>query len=123
MSPTTAAGLFIIINTVACGISCWYALCGINACTRKTSLATRISFYLVAVGSFAAALSAPEIDAGSIGTTTAFAGVAIGFIANRRKCVCLNCPARPGYRPPEPMTRQEVNHRRRETDRSEGHPA
>lgn len=92
-----------VINTVACAITCWYALCGLNACTRQTSIAVRLSFAAIAIGSFAALLNPPDPDIGGGGTLLVFTGVAVGFLANRRQCVCLNCPARGGKRRPAPI--------------------
>lgn len=86
--------MFVIANTVACGITCWYALCALNAATRQTPLAVRLSFAAIAVGSFAALLHPPDLDVGGLGAALVMAGIATGFVANRRKCVCLNCPAR-----------------------------
>lgn len=110
--PSMALIAFAIINTGACAITCWYALCGLNACTRQTAFATRMSFAAIAVGSFAAAISPPELDMNGVSTVLVLVGIAVGFIANRRQCVCLNCPAR-GKRKPAPRERHE----------SGGHPA
>lgn len=105
---------FAIINTLACAITCWYALCGLNACTRKTPFTVRLSFAGIAIGSFAALLHPPEFDIGGAGTVLVFVGVAVGFLANRRQCVCLNCPARGGQRKPAPMSHHNAGG---------GHPA
>lgn len=105
--------LFVIINTTACAVTCWYSLCGLNACTPRTSYAVRASFAAIAIGSFATLLHPPELDVGGIGTVLVFIGIATGFLANRRQCVCLNCPARGGKRTPSPMDRREAG----------GHPA
>ncbi len=86
--------LFLAINTAACGITCWYSLCGLNACTRKTPVVVRYSFACIAVGSFAALLHPPDLDIGGIGEVCVVVGLAGGFLANRRRCVCLNCPTR-----------------------------
>lgn len=94
--------LVILTNTPACAISCWYALCGLNACTRQTPVATRLSFGAIAVGAFAAALAPPDLDANGAAHMLIVCGIAVGFIANRRQCVCLNCPARGGKRKPAP---------------------
>lgn len=85
---------FFLINTAATTTTCWYALCGLNACTRRTPLAVRWSFAAIAVGAFAAMLHPPDVDIGGFGALFVFGGIAVGFIANRRQCVCLNCPAR-----------------------------
>lgn len=105
--------LLVVINTLACAITCWYSLCGLNACTRKTPFAVRLSFAGIAVGSFAALLHPSEADIGGAGTVLVFAGIAVGFLANRRQCVCLNCQARGGKRNPAPIDRRETG----------GHPA
>ena len=86
--------LFVVINTLASAVTCWYALCGLNACTRRTPRAVRLSFYAIAVGSFANMVHPPDLDIGGIGAVLMLAGIAVGFVANRRQCVCLNCPAR-----------------------------
>ena len=70
---------FAIINTLACAITCWYALCGLNACTRKTPFTVRLSFAGIAIGSFAALLHPPEFDIGGAGTVLVFVGVAAAF--------------------------------------------
>jgi hypothetical protein len=114
--------LLLIANTVACGLCCWYSLTGLNACTRKTALGARLSFAVLAIGSFAALLSPPDFDANGISTTLIASGVGIGFLANRRTCVCLNCPMRPGPRKPTPITWAELDRSgRRATERNE-HP-
>ncbi len=105
--------LLIVINTLSCAVTCWYSLCGLNACTRKTPFAVRVSFAGIAIGSFAALLHPPDLDIGGAGTVLVFAGIAVGFLANRRQCVCLNCPARGGRVKPAPIERHEAG----------GHPA
>jgi len=95
--------IFLLANTLGAVITCWYALCGLNACTRRTPLATRLSFAAIAIGAFTALLHPPDMDAGGGGIVLVLLGVAVGFIANRKKCVCLNCPARAGARHPEPL--------------------
>ncbi len=104
---------FIAINIPACAIVCWYALCGLNACTRQTPLATRLSFAAIAVGAFAAVIRPPEPDLTDLGNLLVMVGIAVGFLANRRQCVCLNCPARSNKRKPAPLERHETG----------GHPA
>lgn len=99
--------IFYTANSIGALLSCWYALCGINACTRRTPLATRLSFAAIAVGGFSALLHPPEMDAGGLGSVLVVCGLALGFIANRKKCVCLNCPARAGIRRPEPVHHDE----------------
>lgn len=101
---TIVESILIAINLVSAAITCWYALCGINAATRRTPVATRISFAAIAVGSFAAGISPPDLDGHGIGNVLVMAGIAVGFIANRKKCVCLNCPARGGKREPAAIT-------------------
>lgn len=94
---------FIVANTAACAVTCWYALCGLNACTTKTPFSVRMSFAGISTGAFAAMLHPPEPDLGGMGAVLVFLGVAVGFLANRRQCVCLNCPSRGGKRTPAPM--------------------
>ncbi len=92
MSPIEI--VFVIANAAACLVTCWYSLCGLNACTRQTPVSVRYSFAAIAIGSFAAMLHPPDLDVGGVGALLVVAGIAAGFLANRRKCVCLNCPAR-----------------------------
>jgi len=101
---TLIESILIAINLVAAAITCWYALCGLNAATRQTPVATRVSFAAIAVGSFAAGISPPDLDGNGIGNVLVMVGIAVGFIANRKKCVCLNCPARGGKREPAPIS-------------------
>lgn len=103
---------YVLINTLAAATTCWYALCGLNACTRKTPPLVRVSFAAIAIGAFAALLNPPDIDAAGGAPLLVMAGIAVGFVVNRRQCVCLNCPAR-GKRKPAPMDHRE----------SGGHPA
>ena len=109
---------FILAHTAGCALACWYALTGLNACTRKTALAARLSFAAIAIGAFAALLSPPDLDAAGLSATLIAAGVGMGFVANRRTCVCLNCPMRPGARKPAPMEWTELHPERRATDRA-----
>ncbi len=88
--------LFVLLNTAGCAVSVWYALCALNAATRQTALAVRVSFAAIAVGAFAALLHPPELDIGGIGEVLIVCGIAAGFLANRKSCICLNCPARAG---------------------------
>jgi hypothetical protein len=99
--------IFYTANTSGALLTCWYAICGLNACTRKTPLATRLSFAAIAIGAFAVLLHPPDMDGGGVGAVMLWCGVALGFVANRKKCVCLNCPARAGVRRPEPMHHDE----------------
>jgi hypothetical protein len=103
---TTTLLIFTVINVAACAVTCWYALCGLNACSPQTPFATRMSFAAIAVGSFAATIHPPDLEPNGVGTVLAFVGIAVGFLANRRQCVCLNCPAR-GKRKPAPMHQHE----------------
>lgn len=100
---TLALFLFLAVHTAGCLVTCWYALTGINACTRKTALAARISFGAIAIGSFAALLNPPDMDLTGMGETFIAVGIGVGFWANRKKCVCLLCPMRPGPRNPAPI--------------------
>ena len=100
---TTATVIFLICHTIAAAVTCWYALCGLNAGTKQTPIATKVSFAGIAIGSFAAAIHPPEMDIGGMGSALIVAGIAVGFLSNRRKCVCLNCPARHGTRKPAPI--------------------
>jgi hypothetical protein len=111
---------FVLLNTLAAAITCWYALCGLNACTRKTPALVRVSFAAIAVGTFGVILQPPEPDLGGAASVLILTGIAIGFIANRRQCVCLNCPARGKGRQPAPIDAPE-----RTPSRSHhgGHPA
>jgi len=102
--------LFYAANTAGAALACWYAICGLNACTRRTPLATRLSFAAIAIGGFATMLHPPDFDGGGLGSVLVTCGLAIGFVANRKKCVCLNCPARAGLRQPEPMHHDERMH-------------
>lgn len=106
---------FALLNTAASGITCWYALCGLNACTRATPVTVRLSFAAIAVGAFATILHPPELTLAEGTHTLMMIGIAVGFLANRRQCVCLNCPARGGKRMPAP--------RERHGSESGGHPA
>ena len=102
--------VFVAINVPACAIVCWYALCGLNACTRQTPAATRLSFAAIAVGAFAAVIRPPEPDLTDLGNLLVMVGIAVGFLANRRQCVCLNCPARGGKRKPAPISEPRQGH-------------
>jgi hypothetical protein len=99
--------IFYLANLAGSFLACWYALCGLNACTRRTPFATRLSFAAIAIGGFAQALHPPEIDAGGVASVLVVCGLAVGFVANRKKCVCLNCPARAGIRHPAPIHHDE----------------
>ena len=102
--------LFVAINIPACAVACWYALCGLNACTRQTPAATRLSFAAIAVGAFAAMIRPPDADLFDLGNLLVMVGIAVGFLANRRQCVCLNCPARGGKRKPTPISEPQQGH-------------
>ena len=93
---------FYLVSFFGCLVSGWYAICGLNACTPQTPLVTRISFAAITVGAFAVVLNPPDLDLNGFGTTATFVGLAIGFLANRKTCVCLNCPARGNVRKPAP---------------------
>lgn len=101
---------FIAINIPACAVTCWYALCGLNACTRQTPIATRLSFAAIAVGAFAAMIRPPDLDLFDLGNLLVMVGIAVGFLANRRQCVCLNCPARDSKRKPAPISEPQQGH-------------
>lgn len=105
------------LNTAAAAITCWYALCGLNACTRSTPGTVRLSFAAIAVGAFATMLHPPELTLAEGTHTLVMIGIAVGFLANRRQCVCLNCPARAAKRKPAPRERHGSK------GESGGHPA
>lgn len=95
---TTGTVLLFFIHFGAAAVTCWYALCALNNCTRATPLATRLGFCGIAIGSFAALLQAPDMDMGGLGAALVFAGLAVGFVADRRRCGCLNCRPQPMIR-------------------------
>jgi hypothetical protein len=111
---------FLALHTIGCALACWYSLTGINACTRKTALAARASFAAIAVGAFAALFNPPTMDANGIASALVALGVGVGFMANRRVCVCLNCPQRPGPRRPSRMEWSELHHAQETTERQAG---
>lgn len=105
-----------IAHTIGAALACWYSLTGLNACTRKTALAARLSFAFIAIGAFAVMLHPPTMDIPGIGSTLIVGGIGVGFLSNRRKCVCLNCPMRPGPRKPAPIEWSELQPERRTAD-------
>jgi len=95
--------VFVLVNVTVSAVTCWYALCGLNACTRSTPVAVRLSFAAIAVGAFAVGLYPPELNLTDAAHVLVLTGISVGFIANRRQCVCLNCPARGKERRPAPF--------------------
>ncbi len=88
--------LFAVLHTLACAVAVWYAACALNAATRATPVIVRASFAAIAIGAWAALLHPPDLDVGGLGQLLIVAGLAVGFLANRKSCICLNCPARAG---------------------------
>ena len=113
--------LLLLAHTAGCALACWYSMVELNACTRKTHLGARLSFAFIAVGAFAAMINPPPMDLMGVGQTMVVLGIGAGFLANRRKCVCLNCIQRPGHRAPAPIDWRELHGERRAADRDHPH--
>ena len=89
--------LLLALNAASCAVVLWYALCALNAADpKRTPLAARIGFAAIACGAFAQLLHPPDIDIGGAGALAIAAGLAAGFLANRKRCLCLNCPVAQG---------------------------
>lgn len=84
--------VFLTLHTVSAAITCWYALCALNASTRKTRGWIRLALALLAIGAFAAMLNPPTPAIEAMGHLLVFVGLAGSFVVERRRHGCLNCP-------------------------------
>lgn len=96
------AGL-VVANAAACSVSTFYAICAINAMSRKTKLSLWLAFIGQGLGWFCQLLAAIDFFHGDAlgwpwflltGVLLANGGTAGIYLANRRECACAGCPAR-----------------------------